>query len=485
MPVLNHDAWTDKLYSGGWRDASVILDVTEPATGQVLTSVGEATADDVAEAVERAEPAQREWKTTGFNERANILRRAAAIIDDNTAELVDWIARETGGTRAKAGFELHVAASELHEAAGMLSAAYGQLLPTEYAGRLSFVRRIPYGIVGVISPWNFPLILSIRSVAPALAVGNAVVLKPDPNTPVAGGFLLAAVLEQAGLPDGVLHVLPGDAETGEAIVDHPAIAMISFTGSTEVGRKVAERAGRQNKHVALELGGNNALIVLDDADVDAASSAGAWGSFMHQGQICMTTGRHLVHERLVGDYLQMLTKRAENLPMGDPFREDVAIGPLINTAQMDRVDGIVNDSVSAGARLETGGRGDGLFYRPTVLSAVSPTMRAFQEEIFGPVAPVLTFSDEEEAIALANASDYGLTAAIQTRSMEHGLRVAEQIRAGMVHINDSTIDDEAHVPFGGIGASGNGSRFGGQANWDEFTVSQWVTVRDHQHEFPF
>lgn len=485
MPVLNQDVWTDKLYSGGWRDASVILDVTEPATGEVLTSVGEATADDVAEAVERAEAAQREWKATKFDDRATILRRAAAIIEENADELRDWIVRETGGTRPKAGFELHVATSELHEAAGMLSAPYGQLLPTEYAGRLSFTRRIPYGIVGVISPWNFPLILSIRSVAPALAVGNAVVLKPDPNTPVAGGFLIAAALEQAGLPDGVLHVLPGDAETGEAIVDHPQIPMISFTGSTEVGRKVGERAGRRNKHVALELGGNNALIVLEDADIDAASSAGAWGSFMHQGQICMTTGRHLVHERLVGDYLSMLTKRAENLPMGDPFREDVAIGPLINATQMDRVDGIVKDSVSAGARLETGGRGDGLFYRPTVLSAVSPAMRAFQEEIFGPVAPILTFSDEEEAIALANASDYGLTAAIQTRSMEHGLRVAEQIRAGMVHINDSTIDDEAHVPFGGIGASGNGSRFGGQANWEEFTVSQWVTVRDQQHEFPF
>lgn len=485
MAVLDKQRWDGKVFSGGWRDASDTLDVTEPATGDVLGQVGLATPSDVDDAVARAQEARGEWLDQPYEARRAVMNRAARLIGEHADEFTEWIVRETGGTKPKAGFELHVAENELLEAGAMLSDAYGEMLPTGTPGRLSFIQRVPYGIVGSLSPWNFPVILSIRTIAPALAVGNAVIHKPSPETPVSGGFLFARLFEEAGLPEGLFHVLPGDAEVGQAIVTHPEIPMISFTGSTPVGQKIAEQAAPYTKKVALELGGNNALIVLDDADVDAASSAGAWSTYMHQGQICMTAGRHLVHERVADEYVEKLSKRAENLPVGDPFREEVALGPLINQAQFDKVKGMVDDAVEGGARLATGGPGDGgLFFKPTVLTDVDTDMRAWREEIFGPVAPVVTFSDEDEAVAYANDSEFGLTTAIQTGSMDRGLKVARRIRSAMVHINEATVDDEAHVPFGGIGASGNGARFGGKANWEEFTYSQWVTVRDRAQQFP-
>ena len=484
MTILDTDRWDGRLFSGGWRDASATLKVTEPATGEVLGQVGLASGDDVAQAVERAQTAQPEWSTAGYEQRRAVMNRAAQLIDEHHDELRDWIVRETGAVPGKGAFELHVATNELLEAGAMLSDPYGQMLPTGTPGRLSYIRRIPYGIVGSLSPWNFPLILSIRTIAPALAVGNAVIHKPSPETPISGGFLIARLLEEAGLPEGVLHVLPGDVETGQAIVQHPRVPMISFTGSTEVGNTIAEQAAPYTKRVALELGGNNALIVLDDADMEAASSAGSWSTFFHQGQICMTAGRHIIHERVADEYVERLVQRAENLPVGDPFREQVALGPLINQRQLDRVSAIVDEAVVGGADLASGGPGGGLFYKPTVLTGVSTDMRAYREEVFGPVAPVVTVSDDDEAVALANDSEYGLTAAIQTGSMDRGLQLAERLRCAMVHINESTVDDEAHVPFGGIGASGNGARFGGKANWEEFTFSQWVTVRDRAQPFP-
>src|SRR5262249_17233172 len=255
-------------------------------------------------------------------------------------------------------------------------------------GRESIARRVPLGVVGVIAPWNFPQILSVRAVAPALALGNAVILKPDLQTAVSGGVLIARLFEAAGLPDGVLHVLPGGAEPGAALAEDPNVAMISFTGSTAVGREVGATAGRTLKRVSLELGGNNALIVLDDADIEVASSAGAWSAFLHQGQVCMTAGRHIVHEAVADKYLDQLAKRAGNLPVGNPYTEEVALGPLINARQVANVDRIVNDTVSAGAEIRAGGSHEGLFYSPTVLAGVTPAMAAFREEIFGPVAPV-------------------------------------------------------------------------------------------------
>jgi len=280
-------------------------------------------------------------------------------------------------------------------------------------------------------------------------------------------------------------VLPGGAEVGEALVTDPDVRMISFTGSTAAGRKVGALAGHHLKKVALELGGKNSLIILDDADVDLAVSNAAWGSFLHQGQICMAAGRHLVHRKIARQFLDKLAETADRLPVGDPFREQVALGPLINQRQVERVQSIVDGSVGAGAKLRAGGTSEGLFYRPTVLGEVAPGMRAFEEEIFGPVAPVTVFDDEEEAIRLANATDYGLSAAIITASTSRGMELASRLRTGIVHINDQTVADEPHAPFGGSGASGNGARHGGPANWDEFSQWQWLTMKQSAPRYPF
>jgi benzaldehyde dehydrogenase (NAD) len=263
------------------------------------------------------------------------------------------------------------------------------------------------------------------------------------------------------------------------------VAMVAFTGSTAVGRKVGAAAGGSLKRVSLELGGNNALIVLDDADLEVASSAGAWGAFLHQGQVCMTAGRHIVLESVADEYLERLAKRADGLPVGDPFTEQVALGPLINERQLANVDRIVSETVAAGAEVRAGGTHDRLFYRPTVLAGVTAAMPAFREEIFGPVAPVVVVRDEDEAVAVANDTEYGLVAAVQTGSVSRGQTLARRLRTGIVHINDQTLNNDAYAPFGGTGASGNGARFGSQSSWDEFTQWQWVTSREEAHGFPF
>jgi len=280
-------------------------------------------------------------------------------------------------------------------------------------------------------------------------------------------------------------VLAGDAVPGAALAADPRVAMIAFTGSTAVGREVGVTAGRTLKRVSLELGGNNALLVLDDADLEIASSAGAWGAFLHQGQVCMTAGRHIVHESVADEYLERLAKRAQSLPVGDPFTGQVALGPLINSRQRDNVHRIVEQTVEAGAEIRTGGTYEDLFYRPTVLAGVTSTMPAFREEIFGPVAPVVVVRDDDEAVAVANDTEYGLVAAVQTGSVDRGRQIAARLRTGIVHINDQTLNNDAYAPFGGTGASGNGSRFGSQSSWDEFTQWQWVTSREQAHGFPF
>jgi len=478
--------WDGKLYSGGWRDADGgTLDVLEKGTGEPLATVGLASARDVADAAERAAAAQPAWAETPFEARAAVLRRAADILEERVPSVVEWLVRETGEIRRRAEHEVRISVGEIREAQGLCGQPYGHLLPSGDPGRTSFAQRVPVGIVGAITPWNAPVILGVRVIAPAIALGNAVLIKPDHQTPVTGGLLLAAIFEDAGLPEGVLHALPGAAAAGEALVTDPRTRLISFTGSTATGRRVGELAGQHLKKVSLELGGNNAMIVLDDADLDRATSSGAWGSFLHQGQLCFSTGRHLVHERVAGDYLDALTARAEALKVGDPWASDVELGPIINRRQLDRFDAIVHDTVAAGATLRTGGTHEDLFYRPTVLGDVTPAMRAFHEEIFGPVAPVTTFSTEAEAVALANRTEYGLTASIYTSSMGRGQRLARAMRVGMVHINDTTINDQAAAPFGGMGASGNGGRFGTLANWEEFTQWQWCTARDEAPRFPF
>jgi benzaldehyde dehydrogenase (NAD) len=482
--LSGHD-WTGKIFSDGWVDAPETTDTIEPATGEVLGTAGVADAATVAAAAKSAARAQREWAALPMTTRVAVVRRAGELLEQHRAEITEWMVRESGCIPGKAAVEIGASIGQLDQAASLISHPLGHVLPSLTPGRTSTARRVPIGVVGVITPWNFPIVLAMRSLGPALALGNAVVLKSDPNTPVSGGVLIARVFEEAGLPEGVLHVLGGGAEVGQAIVEDPSIRMISFTGSTKTGRIVGEAAGRGLKRIVLELGGNSPLIVLADADVEAASSAGAWGSFLHQGQICLAVSRHLVHESIAEDYLAALAARAEHLPIGNPATTEVALGPIINEKQVERVQRIVDESVAAGASAMVGGTHDGLFYPATVLRDVRPEMAAFREEIFGPVAPVTVFSSDAEAVELANSTEYGLSAAVQSGSQAHAAEVAEGLQAGMVHINDQTVNEEPPAPFGGFKASSNGGHFGGVSQLELWTEWQWMTSREKAEPFPF
>jgi benzaldehyde dehydrogenase (NAD) len=492
MAVIAPDETTAS--APGWLGAFVqtwepgkgdAIEDREPATGRLIATVPGSTTDDVARAAAAAKEAQPAWAEISFQDRARILRKAADIYEANRAEFGTWTMRETGASHSKMHHESNFAHGEILAAATLPWQPYGQLVPTAVKGRLSMIRRIPVGVVAAITPWNSPSVLGMRVVAPALALGNAVVLKPDPQTPVIGGAMFEAVFREAGLPDGVLQIVVGGADVGEALVTDPNVAVVSFTGSTAAGRRVGELAGARLKKVSLELGGNNAFIVLDDADLDAATAAGAFSSFQFQGQVCFAAGRHIVHESVAGEYIDALRDKAQKLRTGDPYREDVQLGPIVNEKQVRRVADIVDRSVEGGARLVTGGSHEGLFYQPTVLAEVTTDLPAWTDEIFGPVAPVTTFRTDDEALELANKTEYGLVGAVYSRSISRGLSIAQRIRAGMVHVNDGTLNDEATIPFGGSGLSGNGARYGGEANLDNFTEWQWVTVRDEPPTFPF
>jgi benzaldehyde dehydrogenase (NAD) len=486
MTFLDEGTWTGRIFNGEWLTSSGgSSPVREPATGGELSRYGRADAEDVASATRRAAEAQRDWAAASFEERAAVMRRAGDLFEQHAEELHGWIIRETGAIPPKAGLETHVAAQECYEAAAIASHPSGEILRSAQP-RMSLARRLPVGVVGVISPFNFPLILSTRSVAPALALGNAVVLKPDPRTAVTGGVMVARVFQEAGLPPGVLHLVPGGADVGQALVEDPRVRVISFTGSTAAGRKVGEAAARNLKRLHLELGGNSALIVLDDVDLDLAVSAGAFGSYMHQGQICMATGRHLVAQSIVDEYVERLAKKADGIPIGNPATEKVALGPIIDETQRDRIHEMVTATADAGATVAAGGTYEGLFYRPTVLTGVPIDSPAYANEVFGPVAPITPFSSLDEAVALATGTDYGLSLGILTRDVMKGVELADRIPSGIVHINDQTVSDEAVAPFGGVGWSGTGARLGGPtANIDAFTETQWLTLQGTITSYPF
>ncbi|WP_420492668.1 benzaldehyde dehydrogenase [Phytopseudomonas flavescens] len=484
--LLDESRWDGKLFTGSWHAplSGGRNPVIEPATGRCLTTTGEARAEDITQAAASAARHQPAWEAVAPRQRADIFLRAAQVLQAHAEECALFIARETGGILPKAHHEVREAVLFLQLAAGQVMQPHGLVLPSG-AGTLSYARRLPHGVIGVISPFNFPLILSIRAVAPALAAGNAVLLKPDPQTPISGGFLIARLFEEAGLPAGVLHVLPGGAQAGAALCADRHVRMIAFTGSTAAGRKVAETAGRHLKKVALELGGKNPLIVLDDADLERALSCAAWGAFLHQGQICMASGLILVQASLVERFVEGLVERTRRLRVGDPASGEVELGPMINENQLVRTHQMVLDSVVAGARLQAGGRYQGLFYQPTVLSHVTPGMPAFDQELFGPVACVTSFANDEEAIELANRSEYGLAAAVISRSVGRAMALGARLDCGMLHINDQTVNDDGVNPFGGRGHSGNGGSMSGPANWDEFTQWQWVTVKETPPQYPF
>jgi benzaldehyde dehydrogenase (NAD) len=486
MTLLDSKTWGGRIFVDGWRaGAGGERSVTEPATGETLGRVGMAAPSDLGPAVAKAAEAQRAWASAAYDTRAAVLRRAGDLWARHAEEVQGWLVRESGATPFFGLFQTDFAKNACYEAAGLASLPFGQILRTKNP-HFSFSRRLPVGVVGVISPFNAPIILSIRAVAPALALGNAVILKPDPRTAVSGGVALARIFEEAGLPAGLFGVLPGGADVGEALVTHPGVQMISFTGSTRAGRIVGRLGAEHSKRIHLELGGKSALIVLDDVDLEKAVSAGALGSFNHQGQICMAAGRHLVQRSIADKYVASLAEHANRLPVGNPAKEQVALGPIIDAGQRDRIHRIVTATVDAGARLLAGGKYDRLFYRPTVLADVPVASAGFREEIFGPVAPVVSFDTLDEAVELARDSEYGLSLGILTRDVMKGLALAERIPSGSVHINDQTVADEVVNPFGGVKASGAGARIGGpEANLEAFTEVQWVTLRSDLPSYPF
>jgi len=478
IAFLNFSGLAPTPKGGGVRE------VLEPATGRLLSTVGIANAADMAVATRAAAAAQKAWVAVPPREKAEVFRRAGALFQQHFDELALYATRETGGILPKGQHEIREAITICHLAAAMPLQSQGHVLPS-VPGRMSIAKRVPHGVVGVISPFNFPLILTIRAVAPALAAGNAVVIKPDSRTPVTGGLMIARVFAEAGLPKDLLQVLPGDAEAGEALVTDPLVPMIAFTGSPAVGRRIGELAGKHLKKVSLELGGANSLLILDDADLDVAASNAAWGAYLHQGQICMASNRILVQRSIVAELTQRLVAKATHLPVGDGASGQVALGPLIDAKQRDRVHAIVQDSIKAGAKLEAGGTFDGLFYKPTVLSGVKPGMRVFDEETFGPVANIITFDTDEEAITLANNNTGSLACAVISQSVGRAMAVGQQLKCGMVHINDQTVNDDCVNPFGGPGIAGNGSSVGGPADWEEYTQWQWMTVKDTAPMYPF
>ncbi|MEU3892312.1 aldehyde dehydrogenase family protein [Streptomyces sp. NPDC029041] len=486
MSLVTNDHFGKIFAEGKWiSGGGGTRPVSNPATGARLGELGLASVTDVDDAAAAARDAQSAWATTPFTERARVLRRAGDLWHEHAAEIKHWLIAETGAVDGFAGFQILTSAQECYEAAALAAYPSGEVLRSN-SPRLSLLRRVPVGTVGVIAPFNVPTILAIRAVAPALALGNAVVLKPDPRTGISGGVLLAALFEEAGVPPGVLAMLPGDGAVGEAVVSHPGIPVIAFTGSTGAGRAVARVAAEHLKRVHLELGGNSALLVLDDVDLEVAASTGAFGSFNHQGQICMATSRHIVDGAIADEYAAALARHADALAVGDPASGHVALGPVIDEGQRDRIHDIVTSSVARGAVLETGGTYDGLFYRPTVLARTPVDAPAFTQEIFGPVAPVTSFASIDDAVRLAGSTSYGLSLGILTRDIGRALEIADRLPVGMVHINDQTVNDEAQVAFGGMGDSGNGARHGGiQTNLEAFTEAQWVTLRSTPPAYPF
>jgi benzaldehyde dehydrogenase (NAD) len=485
---MKNEVWQQSVFVDGRfrRPAgNAEIAVRDKATNEVFASAGLADLSDVDEAVESATVAQRDWAGRTYAERAAVLRQVAAVLAGRAPFFRELLVRETGCIPGKADYEIGAATSELMEAAGLASRPVGEVLPSNHAGRFSVSDRIPVGVVGVLTPWNFPLVLGMRVIAPALALGNTVVIKPSPETPISGGLAIAELFAAAGAPEGIFHVVPGEEKVGRRLVEHPAVRMIQFTGSTKVGREIAAVAGGLLKKVSLELGGNNALIVLDDADLEQATMIGAWSSFHYQGQTCITAGRHIVQRGIVDAYLAGLVARADAITVGDPRDETVGMGPMINPRQQARAQEMLDEAVAAGARILTGGSATGPFFRPTVVVDVTRTMRLWNEEIFAPIAPVLAVDDDAEALEVANDSGYGLVDSVLTADLARGLAIARNLSAGMVHINDATPQDEALAPFGGIGQSGLGGRSGGDSNLDEFTERRWMTVAAGPAHYPY
>ena len=473
---------------GGWVDVGggETFDDLDPFTGDVVAKVAAGGREDAKRAVDAAADAFAEWSQSPPAQRQAVFLKAADVLERRCDEVVSWLARETGCTFGFGMFQMGFVPGLFRQAAALAYAPIGEVIPSDH-GEFAMGLRRPVGVVGAIAPWNAALILSARSIASPLALGNTVVLKPSELSPYVGGLLWGEIFTEAGLPPGVLNIVthaPGAAgPIGDELVEHPAVRRINFTGSTATGRKLAEAAGRNLKRVVLELGGYNPMIVLRDADLDYAVDASAFGAFLHQGQICMSARRIVVERPIADEFVQRLAEKTNGLKAGDPKEPDTIIGPLINESALQTVTERVNDAVDKGAKVLAGGESEGSVYRATILADVPEESDFARFETFGPVVAIEVVDGEDEAVERANATSYGLASGIITGDADKGLALARRIQAGIVHVNDQPVGDEPQMPFGGVKDSGWG-RFGGTAAIDEFTELHWVTV-GAPHPFPF
>jgi len=463
------------------KDATTVVN---PANGKAVAKVFMSTPREMTQAIDAAYAARESWGNTSPAEREIILIRAAEILEAKRGEIVDVLIDEAGSTFGKAQFEVSFTVNMIRASSGEARRIFGQVIPSDVPGLLSFAIRRPLGVIAGISPFNFPLILSTKKIVMALAAGNTFVLKPSEETSLLG-LKIADVFQEAGLPPGVLNVVPGDGPIlGPVMVEDPRVKMISFTGSTAVGRLLAVQCATHGKKITLEMGGKSPLIVLKDADVDYAVDTACFGLFIHQGQICMAGSRIIVEAPIHQAFLEKFVAKAKKLQVGDPRDPHTVIGPLIRSSQCDFIDKRIRSSVAAGARVLTGGNYNGNFFEPTVIDGVRPGMEVFTDELFGPVASVIKADDADHAMKLANDTRYGLSSAVLTNDLQLAMKFALGLEAGMVHINSSTIHDEAHIPFGGVKDSGM-AREGGHWSMEEMTELKWVTIQQGQRHYPF
>ena len=490
MATEIRETTANQLFIGGeWvaAEGGRTFEDRDPFSGEVLVEVAAGSRDDARRAIDVAAAAAPAWAQAPPAARQGFFLKAAEILEGRQDEVVSLLARETGCTFGMGMFQMHFVPGLLRQAAALAYAPLGEVIPSD-TGAFAMGLRRPVGVVGAIAPWNVALILSARSIAAPLALGNTVVLKPSEWSPVSGGLIWGEIFAEAGLPAGVLNIVthaPGEAQgIGDELIENPHVRRLNFTGSTGTGRRLAEAAGRQLKRIVLELGGSNPLIVLADADLDYAVNAAAFGAFLHQGQICMSARRIIVERPIADEFTARLAEKTAGLKAGDPNEHDTIIGPIINEQALEAIKARVDAAVAGGAKVLAGGNAVGPCYEATLLSEVPGDSELAQVETFGPVAAIEVVDSAEEAVERANATSYGLSSGIITQDADRGLALAQRIDAGIVHVNDQPVADEPQMPFGGVKDSGFG-RFGGSAVVDEFTELRWVTVQSGSHPFPF
>jgi len=475
-----------QMFVGGeWVDAlsGATFDDLNPYTGQVYAQIPKGSVDDVKRVMSAAFEARKTWASTQPGERAQILYKAAQIMREMTQEIADILIAEGGSTFGKAMFEVSQTVDLIETAAADSKRIMGETYHNDL-GKLSMSIRSPRGTIVAISPWNFPLILSMYKVAYGLATGNTVVLKPSSESPVIG-LKIGEVFQKAGLPAGALNIITGPgSELGDALIEDPRSSFIAITGETETGRHVAQKAASLLKEYYLELGGKNPLVILADADIDYAVKTAVFHGYLHQGEICMSADRIIVEKPIVEEFTAKLAAFVSHLPVGDPGNPETFIGPVISDKQVKKIHGLVRDAADKGAKILTGGTYEGRLYQPTLLTNITKDMDIYYQETFGPVASIIPVNDEKEALEVANDTTRGLAAGVITKDIQKALYLAEGIQAGMVHINDGTVDADASCPFGGFKESGQG-REGGQYSINEFTEVKWVTMLKQNKQYPF